>query len=248
MRTLFIFSLLLASIGPTPAEAGVGKALIKGLSYLGQKLGKITGSRTVVRRAVGQTAKTSSKAAAKAATKTAAAGGSKLASQGAKAAVVAGMSTGKVVATHLGTAGTNALAKLSPSGGKKLAELSSQLARNPHKGEWLKLLTNSQVPEKVADFMWQKKGSIAVLSVATAMAMQPDEFLQAAEGVATTTVTVAGEHVMKPLISETAEHIAAPVATEVARQASASIPWGTIFTMVILTVTFTGAYWFIRRR
>jgi hypothetical protein len=64
------------------------------------------------------------------------------------------------------------------------------------------------------EWLWKRKGSIAVGTVATAVVLQPEEFLQASERVAVSTI--------------------GQIAVPFAKQAAEAIPWGTIWTIALL--------------
>jgi hypothetical protein len=126
-----------------------------------------------------------------------------------------------------GDDGARALGSLSSQGAQRLAAMTDDLAASGRGKDWMKLIATRG--DEVIEWLWKRKGSIAVGTVATAVALQPEEFLRASEHVATSAVDAAGKHVFEPLIAQGLKHIAGPMA----ERAAAAIPWGTISLMAL---------------
>jgi hypothetical protein len=116
------------------------------------------------------------------------------------------------VVGKFGDDGARALASLSPTGAQRLASMADDLAASGRGTDWMKLI--AQRGDEVMEWLWKRKGSIAVGTVATAVVLQPEEFLQASERVAVSTIG----------------QIGAPIA----KQAAEAIPWTTIWTIALL--------------
>ena len=129
----------------------------------------------------------------------------------------------RIVAREVGDEGTKALAKLSAKGGKQFAEIAGELAHHPSKQAWLALI--AEQGDAAAAWLWKRKGSIAVGTAATAVLLQPADFIRASEEMVSTALTTTGEHVVQPLIVESVRHVAGPLAEHTAQAASASFPW-----------------------
>lgn len=146
------------------------------------------------------------------------------AESGARVVVRKGASASATVASNLGAGGSRALRKLSPEYADKVADISGELARSPYREQWIEML--ARYGDRCANFLWQRKGSVAVAAGATAVLLSPADFMEASGAVIESGITVAGTHVVKPIITESARHVAAPMAREVAKHAAASFPWG----------------------
>lgn len=149
--------------------------------------------------------------------------GKQIAVQASKGAITVGRNSTDEILAHLGPADVQSMQKLSPVGASQLAEVSAELAKNPHKAEWLRLI--GQSGDAVAEFLWKRKGSVAIAAAATAVVLAPSDFVQAGENMASSTISTVGSRVIQPLITETAQHVAGPAAKEVTRQAAANFPW-----------------------
>lgn len=220
------------------AEAGVGKAIWKGLGYVGRQVRRVVqeGAEGGLKKTGTQSGRTTSTAIGKAANSSGAVG-----KRAAMKAVSTMVAPAKIVSRNLGTAGTQALTKLSPSGAAQLADVSAELARSPNRAEWMKMI--AQYGDECAAFLWNRKGSVAVASMATAVMLQPDDFLQATGRLAESTVKTAGAHIVEPLINQTAEHVAHPVAAAIAQKAAASAPWGWLYSLMSVAAISGAAWW-----
>jgi hypothetical protein len=143
------------------------------------------------------------------------------------------------VIAKFGDDGARALASLSPSGAQRLASMADDLAASGRSKDWMKLV--AERGDEVMEWLWKRKGSVAVGTVAAAVALQPEEFLRASEHVATSAVDSAGKHVFEPLIAQGAKHIAGPMA----ERAAAAIPWDTITLMALAGLI---PWWIFRGR
>lgn len=227
---------------PPASAGGISTLLRNGAKLLSRSSAKAgrEAAETGIRRATSSGLSTASRTSAKAASR---ASGQVIVRGG--GTVVRSGST-RVVLDHLGPAGAQAMKKLSAGGSRKLAEASAQLAKSPHKTEWLKVI--SRYGDAAADFVWKNKGAIVVTAGATAAMVAPDDFLKTVGDVARTTVTVAGDAIVRPLITEASRHVAAPIVREVAKHAAASFPWRTVWAMLGLTTMAGLGYGFFRYR
>jgi hypothetical protein len=156
---------------------------------------------------------------------------------GGKAVREAGQSGGALALRHgdeiagpivakFGDDGAHALNALSTTGAQRLATMADDLASSGRGRDWMRLV--AQRGDEVTDWLWRRRGSVAVGTAATAIVLQPEEFLHAAEHVATSAIGAAGEHVAGPLV----------------RNAAAGIPWGALWTIAIVVAV----WWFLSRR
>lgn len=183
------------------APAGWGALLRKGVTAAAK------GSNKVSRKAV------STKATRLATTKVGHVAGQtsrKMSRVGVKSsrAIVPGS---RIVVNNLGVEGGQLLGRLSTQSGQQLAEISGELAKSPYRREWLATLSSHG--DEAVQWLWKRKGSIFCATAATAIALKPEEFLQAVES-ATNVAT-----------AEVAEHVVAPLAKEMAVEAAATFPW-----------------------
>jgi hypothetical protein len=114
-----------------------------------------------------------------------------------------------------GDDGARAMRALSPEGAERLATMSDELAAGGRGGDWMRLIADQG--DIVTDWLWERRGSVAVGTVATAVLLQPEEFLQASERIATTTINAAGQHIAGPIV----------------KSAASGIPWALLLTVVI---------------
>lgn len=227
---------------PSASAGGISTLLRNGAKLLSRSSAKAgrEAAETGIRRATSSGLSTASRTSAKAASR---ASGQVIVRGG--GTVVRSGST-RIVLDHLGPAGAQAMKKLSAGGSRKLAEASAQLAKSPHKTEWLKVI--SRHGDAAANYVWKNKRAIVVAAGATAAVVAPDDFLKTVGDVASTTVTVAGDAIVRPLITEASRHVAAPVARELARQAAVSFPWGAFWGILGLTMLAGFAYGYYRFR
>lgn len=241
-RQTLIVPLMLLMVSAAPAEAGMGTLLSKTFSAIGRKAQQVfqkSTSKTVSKvgsKSAGKVAaRTASGTAAHAAGKAATAASAKVAEKGTRVAASA-------VVKHLGVSGASALSRLKPEAAEKLAEMSSVLARSPHRAEWVRVI--GQYGGDCVDFLWKHRSGLAVGTVATAALIRPEDFFRSMGGVAEAGVSAAGEFVAQPLINATAEHVVGPAA----REAAAGVSWKFVvgnITMILLGL-FGIALW--RRR
>ena len=240
--SLLFLSAILVAVTPQASEGGVGKLLTGAGRLIRHGVSKVTGqsagkAAAKVAPKAGQVVvtKVGAKSATSAATK---ATGAAVLLTGSQAVTKAATTVSGTVLDNLGVAGAKVLPKLSSSGAKKLADLSADLARSPHRGQWLELL--GKFGDSAADFLWKNKGSVFVGATATAVVLRPDDFLKTTGRVAETAVTTAGSQLGKPLLTGTLQHVAGPVMTH----AAAAFPWKTTFFALLTIVSCTGAwYW-----
>ena len=211
--------------GSDTADAGVGSLIRKALSKIGNR-----GTSKVA----GKAGASSARAGARTAGKISGRVGGKASGAAPRVGGHVTSKAGRTVVSHLGRGGEAALAKISPGSVPRLAELSKDLARSPYCDDWLSYI--ARAGDTALDLAWRNKGSIAVLSVATAMALRPAEFVEA------------GEHVATAAIESTAKHVAAPVAASVARHAVSAMPWPAIGNILLITGIGGGVFWYLRRR
>lgn len=103
-----------------------------------------------------------------------------------------------------GDDGARALGSLSPTGARRLATMADELAAGGRGGDWMRLI--AQRGDEVTDWLWKRRGGVAVGTVAAAVLVQPEEFIQATE------------------------RVAAPFVD----RAAAAIPWAGLWTLAIL--------------
>ena len=244
--TVVVASLTFA-ISMNTAEAQLGPLLREGVEYLGKQAGRVLkeGAESGARKAGSVADGLASKAAGKVVTTGTKEAGEQIVVQSGKALAVVGMSSADQILTHLGPLGVQSMGKLTPVGASRLAEVSAELAKSPPKAEWLRLIGKSG--DSVATFLWERKLSVGVAAAATAVVLAPDDFLQASEGVLTSTISAAGKHVMEPLITQTAQHVAGPVAREVTKQAMANVPWTLVFCLSFMGIAGGIGYWMFTR-
>jgi hypothetical protein len=90
------------------------------------------------------------------------------------------------VLSTFGDDGARALNALSPTGAKRLSAMADDLASSGRGEDWMKLI--AQRGDEVTDWLWRKRGGVAVGTAAMAVLLQPEEFIQATEHVATATI------------------------------------------------------------
>lgn len=240
-----LMSTLMLAGASTCQAGGWGKALREAIESLGKRSGKVVREGVeegVERSAARLTRPLVREGVEKAASKSAGRFGRKAALEaGEDAGAVAlrlGEKVTKPVVAKFGDDGARALGSLSKEGAERLAKMTDDLAAGGRGGDWMQLI--AERGDEVTDWLWQRRGSVIVGTVATAIVLQPEDFLQASERVATATVNAAGEHVLEPLISNGAEHIAAPIA----EHAAAGFPWESAWMLAILSAVG----WLVYRR
>jgi hypothetical protein len=108
------------------------------------------------------------------------------------------------VISNFGDDGARALGSLTPVGAKRLATMADELAAGGRGGDWMRLI--AQRGDEVTDWLWRRRGAVAVGTVATAVLLEPEEFIKATE------------------------RVAAPFA----ERAAAAVPWAALWTVALL--------------
>lgn len=241
-----VVAALVVTVTMNPADAQLGKLLREGAEYLGKKAAK------VVKEGAEASLKQSDSIVSRAASKGSrglVSGGIDAGKQGAvqagKSAIAVARNSADEILAHLGPSGVQSMQKLSPVGASRLADVSAELAKSPHKAEWLRMI--GQSGDAVAEFLWKRKGSVAIATAATAVVLAPSDFVHASEEVATSTISVVGSNVIQPLITQTAQHVAGPVAKEVTKQAAANFPWTLAWCLAFGGIVGGLGYWWLRR-
>jgi len=130
------------------------------------------------------------------------------------------------IVAKFGDDGARAVASLTPTGAERLATMSDDLAASGHTQKWLGLI--AQHGDVAVDWLWERRGSVAVGTAAAVVLLEPDEFIQATENIATTTINAAGEHVAGPIVGSAAR----------------AIPW----TLLWLVVLGLAVAWLVARK
>jgi len=230
---VFLVGFILA-LGSTRSEAGLGKLIAKGLHAVGRKVG-IVGRETAeagVRSSVRRTA-TAAPVILKRSASARTAG---------RVATALGSKATSVTARNLGSAGAAAARRLSPAAAKRFADVSAVLAKSPHKATWLTLVQRHG--DSCADFIWRHKGSLAVASAGTGLALHPSAFTQ----MVSSGVETAGSHIAEPLIAGATHDVMRPMvesAIGTPGRAGLSI-WG--WSLCNGLLLGAGGLWWWRRR
>jgi len=238
---------LVVAVTMKPADAQLGKLLREGAEYLGKKAAKVVkeGTEASLKQSdsiVSRAASTSSRSMVSGGIDA----GKQVAVQASKGAIAVGRNSADEILAHLGPAGVQSMQKLSPVGASRLADVSAELAKSPHKAEWLRLI--GQSGDAVAEFLWKRKGAVAIATATTAVVLAPSDFVQASESVATSAISTVGSKVIQPLITETAQHVAGPLAKEVTKQAAANFPWTLAWCLSFGGVAGGLGFWWMTRR
>jgi hypothetical protein len=106
------------------------------------------------------------------------------------------------IVAKFGDDGARAVASLSPKGAERLATMSDDLVAGGRAKEWLGVI--AQHGDVAIDWLWERRRSLAVGTVATVALLQPEEFIKATESVATTSINAAGQHIAGPIIGSAA--------------------------------------------
>ncbi|APZ94548.1 hypothetical protein [Fuerstiella marisgermanici] len=220
-----------AASGSTAAKAGdkydkVADTLTHTFADLPADLGVTSTVASAGTKVVSQAVSRTTKSAA---AKTVEQAGRKAAAQVATASAKAASGAASRVLKHLGPSGGAILGKLNPNSTARLAEMSSLLARSPHKAQWMKLL--GKHGGSCVDFLWKHKKGILVGTTATAVVLKPGDFLASIGSVAEASVTTAGK-VAVNMTDKAAEHVAKPLAMSVASSSS----WHTFWNFVFITL------------
>jgi len=121
-----------------------------------------------------------------------------------------------------GDDGARALGSVSTRGAKRLAAMADELEACGRGRDWMRLV--AERGDEVTEWLWKRRRSVAIGTIATAVVLQPEEFVQASERVATSTI----------------QYVAAPIA----ERAATAIPWGVLWTIAILG----GGCWLVAKR
>lgn len=146
--------------------------------------------------------------------------------QGGKAVARVSDDLAAPIVAKFGDDGARAVASLSPAGAKRLATMSDELVAGGCAKEWLGLI--AQHGDVAIEWLWERRSSVAVGTLATVALLQPEEFIKATESVATTSINAAGQHVAGPIIGS----------------AAAAFPW----TLLWLVVIGLAAAWLVAKK
>lgn len=218
MRYLLLAVGLTLCLQASPAHAQLGKLLKEGVEAAGKKafsggtkkathegteqlLKKVTA--TTVRKAGQEAAESAAKQAGKQAGKQAAGA----AIRNSDLAVMAISKHGAAIATPIlsrfGDDGAKAIAKLSSTNARRMAMLTDELGAAGRGKDFMRVL--AERGDVAAEWIWKNKATIAVGTTAAAFLTNPDAFLQAAQGVVSSSVETAGKHIVEPIIEESAK-------------------------------------------
>jgi hypothetical protein len=151
------------------------------------------------------------------------------------------------VIAKLGDDGARAMRSLSPQSARTFVNMSDDLAASPYRNEWLDLITT--YGDRATEWLWARKGSIAVGTMATAVVLKPEAFFQAGEHVAVSAIETTGSDFIKPVIEESAEHIAEPIANRLTDGVLAPVLIGTVACFLfILWYGRSFLFWFLPRK
>lgn len=179
----------------------------------------------IVREAAEAGTRRSGKAAREGLESLAEKGAGRLGANGGALIVRASDDVAKPIIAKFGDDGARALGSLSPKGAERLAAMSDDLTAGGRGKDWMKLI--AERGDEVTDWLWKRRGSVAVGTVAAVVLLQPEEFLAASERVATATISTAGEHVAGPMV----------------KGAASAIPWVFLWLIVISA----GAIWLLSK-
>jgi hypothetical protein len=117
---------------------------------------------------------------------------------------------------HFGKPALDALGKLEPRNGRRLAMLfeGGDLARTGGAKELVDVM--ARFGDKACEFIWKNKGALAVGATLTAFVANPEPFL---DGTATLAETV-GARVAEPMIEAVGDNVVQPVVAHTARAAA----------------------------
>lgn len=213
---------MVAGWPPATAEAGLGQFLKKGVQLITKGSGKAAreAAENGVKRATAEAVPAAARQAARQSA-------SVTAKSVAPKVVVAGSTKLVRKATplldDLGVGGARALQKLSPAGTQKLAAVSADLAKSPHRKQWLEVI--AQHGDNAVNWLWKHKGGVAVGVGASVVLLQPAEFLKTTGQVVEATIDATATQLVKPVLVSLADGVVAPVAKEIGTRAAASFPW-----------------------
>ncbi len=214
--------LLLAVAWPaSPAQAQLSRLLREGVEFAGKRVsqGAAKTSSKAGQKAVKASARMPAKASARSAGRLADDAAGAVGRTGAAVSDEAGMALSK----SFGAAGVRASGSLSNEAAGRLVLMSDELAASGRQADWLSLI--AERGDQVVQWLWTRRGSIAVGTAATAVVLAPEDFVHAAENFASGTVEAVGEHLVEPLITESAAHLVEPLAAQAASAAVHSVPW-----------------------
>ncbi|HVX60819.1 MAG TPA: hypothetical protein VHC19_09460, partial [Pirellulales bacterium] len=143
----------------------------------------------------------------------------------AAAAFIRHGAVGEQIVERFAKEGAEALAKVTPQNGRRLAMLAAEGQLKP---ELLSVVT--RYGDEACDFVWRNKGALAIGTALTAFVAAPDEFL---DGTQKLTATVA-ETAIKPL---------AEVPKTIAAEAARNTNWTVVaFVLGVVAATAAGAW------
>ncbi|MCA9183618.1 MAG: hypothetical protein KDA51_19285, partial [Planctomycetales bacterium] len=140
-----------------------------------------------------------------------------------RSAVKAGSSASKQVMERLGIEGARAMKKLSPAARDKLATMSGALAKSPHRTAWLDAIAKHG--DSATNWLWKHKGGVAVGTVATAILVKPDKFLEMTGSVAESAVEATTKHVISPVVKPASVQLGASIVTAMAASVGVVALW-----------------------
>jgi hypothetical protein len=108
------------------------------------------------------------------------------------------------IIARFGDDGARALNSLSPVGAQRLAAMSDGLAASGRSRDWMRLI--AERGDEVTDWLWKRRGGVAMGTVAAAVLLEPEEFIKASE------------------------RVAAPFV----ERAAAAVPWAALWTIALL--------------
>jgi hypothetical protein len=198
----------------SPAHAQLGKLLKEGVEAAGKKAfsggtKKATheGTEQLLKKVTTTTVRKAGQEAAESAAKQAGKQAAGAAIRNSDLAVKAISKHGAAIATPIlsryGDDGAKAIAKLSSTNARRMAMLTDELGAAGRGKDFMRVL--AERGDVAADWIWKNKATIAVGTTAAAFLTNPDAFLQAAEGVVSSSVETAGKHVVEPIIEESAK-------------------------------------------
>ncbi|MFN8709780.1 MAG: hypothetical protein ACK526_13380 [Planctomyces sp.] len=241
-----LFAIMAMLFAHRPAEAQFGKLIREGAEYLGKQARKAMteGAESGAQKLGSVADDVAGKSASKIVRTGSAEAGQQAVVQSGKTLAVVGKNAADEILANLGPAGVQSMGALSPVGASRLAEVSAELAKNPHRTEWLRLIRESG--DAVATFLWERKLSVGVAVAASAAMLAPSDFIRASEAVVTSTVSMTGEHLIEPLITQTAQQVAGPVSQEISRQAASHFPWTLFYCLMFLGISGIAGYLYLR--
>ncbi|MBC7818251.1 MAG: hypothetical protein IAG10_15300 [Planctomycetaceae bacterium] len=223
MKLKLLIVVLCFTVGSqsTPAKAQFGRLVKEGLEAAGKKaLGKTAskasqaGAEELLKKGSSATLRVVGRESAEAAAKRTGLVVLGHTDDAVKAVAKHGSAIATPLVSSFGDDGAKALMNLSSTNARRMAIVADELAAGGRGADWMRVL--AEKGDLAAEWVWSRKGTLALATVATAFLANPEPFLQAGEQVATTAIETAGEHVARPLIEQTIGTVAPQVATQIA--------------------------------